>query len=133
MIESVETIYDNGDRSKHSKFLNSFFSINNRGVDYYNPNNISFEFKESYMSDKKNIFFKIPEHQINESDFFIFCVNYEKFYLVSKLDIRENFDCKCKSKKAHIRINTVKLFSFYSNENILIFKNYIDKIKEVDM
>ena len=125
-------IYSDGLRSNHSDFLNAFFDINIRGVDYYNPYNISFEFKESYMRNKKGIFFKIPLHQIKDSDFFIFCVNTELFYLVDKRDVKENYDCKNPSKLANIRINSVKLLSIYSSANLLIFKNYIDKISEVD-
>ena len=68
-------IYSDGLRSNHSDFLNAFFDINIRGVDYYNPHNISFEFKESNMRNKHGIIFKIPLHQIKYSDFFNFFVN----------------------------------------------------------
>ena len=128
----IAEIYSNGYKREHSDYLNNIFDIKPNGVDYYNQFNISFEFKESYMKKEKGIFYKIPKHQLIDSDYFIFSINNTMFYLVDKRDIQENFSCKNKSKLAHVRINTVKLLSIYSNENILLFKQYIDLIKEVD-
>ena len=125
----TSAIYENEYRREHSEFLNSIFDIRPNGVDYFNLNNIGFEFKECYSD--KHLWFKIPKEQIEPSDFFVFCLKTSKFYLVDKRDIAENFDCKGKGERANIRINTVKLLSIYEHENILIFKNYIDEIKEV--
>ena len=128
----IAEIYSNGYKREHSDYLNNLFDIKPNGVDYYNQFNIGFEFKESYMKKEKEIFYKIPKHQILDSDYFIFSINDSMFFLVDKRDIQENFDCNNKYELAYIRINTVKILSFYSNENILLFKQYIDLIQEVD-
>ena len=119
--------YSNG--CFHSKYLNKIFDISNRGVDYYNDYNIGFEFKESFMENSKNIFFKVPEHQAKISDYFVFCVDTTEYYLVPQKFILEHYDFKTKKKNANIRISTVKKMALYGTDDIFELKEIIDKIE----
>jgi len=119
--------YSNG--CFHSKYLNTIFDISNRGVDYYNNHNIGFEFKESFMTNPNNIFFKVPEHQAKISDYFVFCVGTSEYYLVPQRFILRRFCFKTKRKNANIRINAVKEMALYYTDNIIELKEIIDNIK----
>lgn len=118
--------YSNG--CFHSKYLNTLFNISNRGVDYYNDHNVGFEFKESFMTNPDNIFFKVPEHQAKISDYFVFCVNTIEYILVPKEYILEKFNFKTKRKNANIRITTVRDMAIYTTIDIFEMKERIDKI-----
>lgn len=119
--------YSNG--CYHSKYLNRVFDISNRGVDYYNDYNIGFEFKESFMVKNENIFFKVPEHQAKNSDYFVFCVDMTEYYLVPQRFILTNFNFKNKRKNANIRINTVRTMAIYRTSNVFDLKKHIDKVE----
>ena len=112
----------------HSKYLNNVFNISNRGVDYYNNHNIGFEFKESFMENRDNIFYKVPEHQAKVSDYFVFCVDTSEYYLVNAKVILYNFGFKTKQKNANIRINTIRKVAVFLTLDVLELKDYIDKI-----
>ena len=129
MLESeFLEIYSSGYKSEHSDFLNYIFDIRKEGVDYYNPFNLGFEFKECYG---KHLWFKIPYYQLCEFDFIVFCIKREHFYIVDKRDLLEQYTLNAKTERINMRINTVKLLAFYECENALILKNYIDEITEV--
>lgn len=119
--------YSNG--CFHSKYLNEIFDISNRGVDYYNDHNVGFEFKESFMKKSKNIFFKVPEHQAKISDYFIFCVDTSRFYLVPSKFILMRYNFKTKMKNANIRISTINKLATRIFVNISNLKEYMDKIE----
>jgi len=122
--------YSNG--CEHSEYLRSRFNISNLGVDYYNDNNIGFEFKESFMERIENIFFKVPEVQALNSDYFVFCVGTSEYYIVPQRDILENFDFKTKKKNANIRINTVKQLACFKTDDIDVLEIVIDELEEKD-
>ena len=119
--------YSNG--CCHSKYLNEIFDISNRGIDYYNNHNIGFEFKESFMKNPKNIFFKVPEHQAKISDFFVFCVGASEYYLVHNELLLSHFSFKTKKKNANIRISTVRGLAECTTSDIFKLKEYIDNIR----
>ncbi|QYW08132.1 hypothetical protein 15570_00035 [Lokiarchaeota virus WyrdV1] len=119
--------YSNGCR--HSKNLNTLFDISNSGVDYYNDHNIGFEFKESFMENPKNIFFKVPRYQAKISDYFVFCVSAIEYILVPKEYILERFKFKTKRKNANIRITTIRDMAIYTTIDVNDLKEYIDKIE----
>ena len=119
--------YSNG--CCHSKYLNKIFDISNRGVDSYNDHNIGFEFKESFMENRDNVFFKVPEHQAKNSDYFVFCVGTSEYYLVPQRSILRRYDFKTKKKNANIRINIVKEMALYGTSDIMELKEIIDKIE----
>lgn len=118
-------------RRMHTDFLRGYFDIAYNGIDYHNPFNIAFEFKESYMKLEKNLFFKIPKEQVIKADYFVFCDHDKQYYLIPSIDIKKHYSFKNKRKFAHMRINTVKLLSIYSTDDIDDLKNYIDKIKDL--
>lgn len=118
--------YSNG--CFHSKYLNSVFDISNRGVDYYNNHNIGFEFKESFMEKRDNIFYKVPELQAKNSDYFVFCVDTSEYYLVNASLILNRFNFKTKKKNANIRIKTIRDCAIYMTIDVNDMKRYIDKI-----
>ena len=121
--------YNNNYKREHSIYLNDLFDISPNGVDYYNPYDLGFEFKESFIEKREKIFYKVPEHQTLVSDFFIFCLHTSEYYLVRKEDIEKRFDFKTKEHNANIRINTVKSLSIYNIDDVNKLKEYIDKIR----
>ena len=123
--------YANGYRREHSDYLREIFDINPNGVDYYNDFNISFEFKESFMVKEKNIFYKVPEYQVKNSDFFIFCLKNRCYFLVDKREILNRYKFNTREHNANIRLNIVKFLSTYNTVNVFVLKDFIDKIEEV--
>jgi len=113
----------------HSKYLNQIFDISNRGIDHYNDHNIGFEFKESFMENRDNIFFKVPEVQAKNSDYFVFCVDTSEYYLVNAEVILNRFSFKTKLKNANIRIKTIRKCAIYMTVDVIELKEFIDKIK----
>ena len=128
MIERNKNYSKRSNGCFHSKYLNRVFDISNCGVDYYNNHNIGFEFKESFMENKENIFFKVPEHQAKVSDYFVFCVDTTEYYLVNAKMILYNFGFKNKMKNANIRINTIRRVAVYMTDDVMELKDYIDNI-----
>lgn len=117
-------------RRQHSDSLRSHFDIAFNGIDYHNPFNIGFEFKESYMQKETNIFFKIPQKQVKKADFFIFCNHDKRYYVIPTIDIKKQYSFKNKRNLAHMRINTVKLLSAFETNDINELKEVINNIKE---
>lgn len=114
----------------HSGYLNDVFNISPVGIDYKNDNGVRFEFKESFMINEEKIFFKVPEHQVKNSDFFIFCVANYEYYLVDKIEILGRFTFKTKEKNAHVCINTVRqifLEAFVDVNDLKVFVENIEK------
>lgn len=113
----------------HSKYLRNIFEISPNGVDSYNDYNIGFEFKESFMKNRDNIFYKVPEDQAKNSDFFIFCVDTTEYYLVDNQKILKRFNFKTKEKNANIRIQTVRKISEFITFDVLELRDYINRIR----
>ncbi len=122
--------YFNNFKRRHSNYLCETFDININGIDYHNSHNLGFEFKESFIKNEKNMFFKIPKKQAYTADYFIFCNHDKRYYLIPGRDIKKNFSFNTKEENGHIRINTVKLFSIFETNNINELKEYINKIKK---
>ena len=120
--------YNNGYRSEHSNYLNGRFSISNRGVDHYNLNNVSFEFKESFAKNREKIIFVIPKKQLEESSFIIFNVHNEEFYIVRSSEFLMRYSFKNYYKRCYPRINIIKDLSFYETDNLDDLKNFMDKL-----
>lgn len=113
----------------HSKYLREIFDISPNGVDSYNDYNIGFEFKESFMINRDNIFFKVPEVQALNSDFFVFCVDTTEYYLVDNREILKRFKFNTKEKNANIRISTVRNLSEFTTFDVLELRDYINRIE----
>lgn len=113
----------------HSKSLNDVFDISPVGVDFKNDFGVRFEFKESFMINEKNIFFKVPWYQVKNSDFFIFCVANFEYYLVDKIEILGRFSFKTKEKHACIRISTIRNIFLEAFIDVNDLKVFIENIE----
>lgn len=118
--------YPNGYRAKHSEFLQTFFSISPIGVDYYNSKNVAFEFKETNAKDEKSRFFKIPKEQVNASDYVVFCVNRQEFYVVDTKDIERRYKFENKNERAVMRLPVVREMAIYKTTNPYELKQVIN-------
>jgi hypothetical protein len=125
--------YDNNYMSEHSNYLKEYFTISNRGVDYYNLNNVSFEFKESFAEKRCGIFFKIPEQQLKESMFFVFSIHNEIFYIVRSSELHMRYFCKGSKKVCYPRLHVIEQLCFHKTDNIYCLKIFIDKLKLDDV
>lgn len=81
------------------------------------------------MKNKKNIFFKVPKHQVEVSDYFVFCIDTSEYYLVPKESILNRFKFKTKEKNANIRITTIRNLAIHHSYNVNDIKIIIDKIE----
>ena len=135
MIENINLlwngiqIYENNERQYHSVFLNKHFNIAPIGVDYYNPNNIPFEFKESFNPEYKNIRFAIPEYQTLEANYFVLCLNITEYFILRTKDILKRFTFGKKYHLTHIRLNTVRIMKTVKFNDILELKEYINNLE----
>ena len=123
-------IYENDERQNHSVFLNEYFNISPVGIDYYNPNNIPFEFKESFNPEYKNVRFAIPEYQTLESNYFVLCLNISEYFILRTRDILNRFSFGSKYGLTHIRLSTVRKIKIAKFDDILELKAYIDNLND---
>lgn len=111
----------------HSKLLRVYFDIENRGIDYINNFGVRFEFKESHAKDFTKMFFKVPRHQLANSDYIVFCVYHNEFFIhKSKLILnRYSFDNEkehCCLRYTTIRKNSFRKFTNYENLKLFVEK-----------
>ncbi len=99
---------------KHSDSVQKYFEIASRGVDYINDFGTMFEFKESWCKDIKQMFFKVPRHQLEHSDYIVFFIYDKEFYVHDSAYILNKYSFKNVCKHCCLRYNTIR-------------KNYIDK------
>lgn len=125
--------YNNDYRSEHSNHLRKHFMISNRGVDYYNLNNVSFEFKESFIERRESIFFKIPKKQLDESSFIVFNVCNEEYYIVRSSEFLMRYSFKNCSERCCSRLNVVKNLSFYRTDNLNNLEKFINGLTVNDI
>ncbi|KKM96848.1 hypothetical protein LCGC14_1173890 [marine sediment metagenome] len=125
--------YNNGYRSGHSNYLNGRFKIGNRGVDHYNLNNVSFEFKETFAKDIKKVSFRIPKKQLEESLFVVFSVHNREFYVVRSSEFLMKYFFRNRCKKCYPTVNIVKDLSFYETNNLDDLEEFIDKLDVNDV
>jgi len=130
MIENNNLAYDNNYRSEHSLFLQDKFNIFNRGVDYYNPFNLSFEFKECNSKKPKNQWYKVYEKQLRESKYHIFCLNNKEFYVHKSRFLLSKYSFKTYGNRANIRINTIRKNYLYKTDNLNDLKKFVDNMRE---
>jgi len=123
-------IYENNDKQNHSVFLNEHFNISNIGVDYYNPNNIPIEFKESFNPIYKNVRFSIPEYQTKESKYFVLCLNISEYFILRTRDILNRFTFDSKYHLTHIRLSTIRIMKIAKFDDILELKTYINNLND---
>lgn len=124
------SLYPKGYKREHSIYLKDLFNVNPNGVDYHTPNNIAVEFKESFMKDRKNICFKVPKSQCDNADLIVFSIHNEKYYVLDKTEIQENFSFETYNTRANIRINTVKLLSIFKTKDVMELKQFLDRFKK---
>lgn len=127
---NLMSLYPKGYKREHSWYLKHLFNISPNGIDYHTPYNVGVEFKESFMKNRNNIWFKIPRKQCEIADLFVFCIHNEKYYILDKRDIQENFSFQTCHTRANLRINTVKLLSIYETEDIMDLKQYLDNFQK---
>ena len=123
-------LYPAGYKREHSYYLKDLFNINPNGIDYHTPNNVGVEFKESFMKDRKNMWFKVPKDQCETADLIVFSIHNEKYYVLDKIDIQERFSFETYKTRANIRINTVKLLSIFKTKDVMELKKYLDEFKK---
>lgn len=120
--------YANNYKSAHSIFLQESFDISNRGVDFYNDNNISFEFKECFTDKIRNQFYKLPLSQVENTDFFIFSLNHKEFHVIDSLFLSKIF--KFPNGKSNIRIGKIRKISIFETNDIEVLNEYLKNLKE---
>jgi len=118
--------FENNYTSEHSTFLGKHFDISNRGVDFYNDNNIAFEFKECFTEKPKNQRFTLFKNQIEESDFFIFSLNFNEFHVVDSKFLRDSYEFRRGLSK--IRYGTIRNISIFETNDIERLKDYVKKL-----
>ena len=121
MLDKFE-IYENGYQQNHSIFLNNHFTLSCLGVDYYNPYNVGFEFKETFGY--KNVFFKIPKEQLEQSDYLVLNFYNENFYIHNSKYFLKRF--KFKNGNCYLRPNTAKKNYIFKTDDILKLVDYIE-------
>jgi len=140
-MEIIEP-YEDGYSSEHSLFLQDHFDISNRGVDFYNSLNVSFEFKECWAKPKYREF-KISQKQLEESDFTIFCVYHNQnkkgkvrlrdlkksFYVVENLFLLESYSFNTFGKRVNLRVTTIEKICSFETKNIEDLKKYVLKLE----
>lgn len=114
----------------HSLFLRRYFDISMNGIDYYNTHNVGFEFKETWSPFNINKFFRVPFWQVENADYFVFCENSSNFYIVESQEIHNRYNFENKTKKAHIRLNSVIEMTLFHTKKIEKLKELIEMIKE---
>lgn len=119
-------------RSEHTQFLGSYFPIGSRGVDWYNPNNLAIEFKESYMRNISDMWFRVPKEQVEKSDILVFCVYQRSFYCVMPDFIKKTYNVGV-DKTYKIRLNPIKIMSFFTCHDINILKEFLLNIERSDL
>jgi len=124
----MDNIYSNGYMSEHSNCLNGRFMISNRGVDYYNLNNVSFEFKESFIKDRDNVFFVVPKKQLEESMFILFNDNNEEYYIVRSFELLMRYSFKSSLKRCCPGINAIKEICCYETYNLDDLEDFMDNL-----
>jgi len=118
--------YKDKKTSNHSIYMQEEFNISNRSVDIYTDNNIGIEIKETFAKKRENQWFKVKKYQLEESDFILFSVNNEKFYILDCEDLLGLYNFKNKEEHCCVRINTIKkhkLFKAKSYEELKKFLN----------
>ena len=119
----LEENYENNYTSEHSTYLGKHFDISNRGVDFYNDNNTSIEFKECFTDKLRNQRFTLLKNQIEESDFFIFSLNYEEFHVIDSEFLREIY--KFPRNLSKIRFGLLRKISIFETNDIERLKDYV--------
>ena len=118
-------IYDNGLTSEHSCYLREFFDIGIRGVDYYTPNNIAIEFKETF-SNNPNSFFKVYKNQLIHSDLIVFCIRNEVFFVHRAQILLNKYPCNNKTKRANLRHPAIRKNYVFKTNSYVDLKNFLD-------
>jgi len=121
--------YENGYRSEHSLELRDYFPISNRGVDYYNPNNISIEFKECFSEKKEAQWFKVRKRQLEESKYVVFCLLNEEFYILRSSHLLKKYSFNTYGKRVNLRIDTIRKNSIFETNDYIELKEVIDKLR----
>lgn len=110
----------------HSLFLNKYFDIFKIGVDYYNINNVSFEFKETYG--KKFRRFRISKIQLLNSDYIVFSIHAKEFYIHKPKYFLEKY--LFKNEMCYPNHLIIKKNYFFKTKNINELKRFIENIKK---
>jgi len=111
---SLDEIYENSEKRKHSKFMNKYFNLSKNGIDYKNHFGILFELKETYA--KKYIRFMIPKKQVIEANYFMFNFHEQFFCIVDSNKILKKF--KDNNEMYYPNENTVKKLAFFLTKDI---------------
>jgi len=126
-------LYDNGYKSEHSKQLRNKFNIDNRGVDWYNNNNVGFEFKESYAKDEKNIWFKLPKKQLEESHFTLISIHGKEFHIIRNSDVLDEYPFNTYKNRANIRVNSIRAKSIFNSFDLDKVEEFMKKLTMDDI
>ncbi len=118
--------FENNYTSEHSIHLREHFDIANRGVDFYNDNNKSFEFKEVFTEKPRNQRFTLFKDQVKNSDFLIFSLNFKEFHVIDSQFLLNIYAFPRDISK--IRIGLLRNISIYETNDIEELKQYVQKL-----
>lgn len=114
--------------SEHSIYIQEEFDIGKRGVDIYTKNNVAIEVKETFAKEKKNQWFKVKKHQLEESDFILFCVNNEKFYILDCEDLLGMYEFDNFYNRCCIRLGTIKKHKIFKAKSYDELKDFLESL-----
>lgn len=122
-----------GNHNHHSILLNNNFSLNHKGIDFTNDNNVKIEFKESFTNNRNRILLKINDL---ESDYLAVNINNRVFYIVKVNQLTELHFTTYKAKNgktilcSRIESNTLIKKSCFRTLNFYEFKLYLIGVKK---
>ena len=114
----------------HSKQLRNYFIISHNGVDWYNSNNVSFEFKETFSNNIKKITIKIHNHQLDNSDYIVVCYKDLKFFIHKSKRLKDKYKQNLNNNLTNIPYISLTKNYVYKTNNYLDLKNFLEKLKK---
>ena len=111
---------------RHTEGLQKYFDIENRGIDYINNYGVKFEFKESFALDLKQMFFKLPKIQCEQSDFIVFCVYDKSFFVHRAKSFLAKYLFDNSSEHCCLRYSTISRNYLFKTMSIDVLKDWIN-------
>ena len=115
----------------HSKQLRNYFDISCIGIDWYNSNNISFEFKETFSNNNiRKIIIKINNNQLDDSDYIIVCYKDLNFFVHKSNILKNKYKQNHNSNRTYIPYISLTKNYIYKTNNYIDLKNYLENLKK---
>ena len=116
---------------RHSKKLQEYFDIERRGIDYINDNGVRFEFKESHAKDITKMFFKVPRHQLANTDFIVFCIYHSEFFIHNSKHILKKYSFDNEKEHCCLRYTTIRKDYFKVFHHYVTLRLFVDNYRGV--